>query len=375
MKKLRVMVLYGGRSGEHEVSLRSAASVIRNLDQTKFEIVPVAINPEGKWQLHSLNQMFSDSPSLPILKEAPLVILPPYPGRGEREGLIQLDAQQKAIPIDVVFPVMHGTFSEDGALQGFLELADLPYVGCGVLASSVGMDKEFSKRLAKEAGVPIVPYVSTRKETWTEQRSHLYKRIESELGYPVFVKPVNSGSSVGIHKVKRPEDLEDALQDAFKYDVKVIIERALSVREIEFSVLENLVPGRPPRISIPGEITPTHEFYSYEAKYLDEKGAVLRIPAPLDEATLKAATKMASDVFQMLGCESMARVDLFLDKNTNELYFNEVNTLPGFTSISMYPKLWEQSGLPYPELLSQLIELAMARHQRKSQLLRAYAGI
>lgn len=366
-KKLRVMVLYGGRSGEHEVSLRSAASVIHQLDPRRYEVVPVAIDRDGKWYLNSLALIQqAKAESLPVYKDVPSVMLPPYPG-GHLENLPQgpIQAQIPSEKVDVVFPVMHGTFCEDGTIQGFLELADIPYVGSGVLASAVGMDKEIAKRLAKEAGIPIVPYVPAKKETWAAQRNKLQERIEKELHYPVFVKPVNSGSSLGVHKVKKQEDLEAAVQDAFLYDSRILIERAMEAREIELSVLESLEPGFPARVSVAGEIAPTHEFYTYEAKYLDEKGAKLIIPAVMDDRAMKTAQKLAQDVFATLQCEGMARVDLFMDKKSGEFYFNEINTLPGFTSISMYPKLWEHSGLPYSDLLSQLIELAIARHRRK----------
>jgi D-alanine-D-alanine ligase len=379
MKKIRVMVLYGGRSGEHEISLRSAASVIRFLDTDRFEVVPVAIDKQGRWLLNDISLIEKSAQSLPVYKDAPTVVLPPNPGSAE-SGLIHLgQSRTKGVSplsppsgIDVVFPVMHGPLCEDGTIQGLFELADVPYVGCGVLASAVGMDKEIAKRLVKEAGLPIVPYIGLKKGTWERNPSVLAARVEKELKYPVFVKPATLGSSVGVHKVKAASDLDSALKDAFRFDTKVLIEKAVQAREIELAVLEDATLGNPPLVSIPGEIVPTHEFYSYEAKYLDEEGAKLLIPAKIDSAQVKEAQRIACEAFELLECEGLARVDLFLDKVTGEFYFNEVNTIPGFTSISMYPKLWEHSGISYKELLSRLIDLAIARHGRKKALVRDY---
>jgi D-alanine-D-alanine ligase len=276
--------------------------------------------------------------------------------------------------VDVVFPVMHGTLCEDGSMQGLLELADVPYVGCGVLASAVGMDKEVAKRLAGAAGLPIVPYLVARSATWERELQALSARTADELGYPCFVKPASSGSSVGVHKVKTAAALGPALADAFRYDRKVLIEKAVDAREIEVAVLENIEAGSPPLCSVPGEINPRHEFYSYEAKYLDDNGAELVIPARLSPTQVRRAQSLAAAAFCTLECEGMARVDFFLDRKTDELFFNEVNTIPGFTSISMYPKMWEASGLPYRELLSRLIELALRRGSEKRALVRDYAS-
>jgi D-alanine-D-alanine ligase len=371
LKRIRVMVLYGGRSGEHEVSLRSAASVIRNLDRERFEIVPIAIDPQGQWTAQSLESLENAGPSLPIHKNAPSVFLPPYPCDTEHR-LVYLNGSGKTQGIDVIFPVMHGTFCEDGTLQGLMEMAEVPYVGCGVLASAVGMDKDVAKRLVRDAGLPIVPYISLKQERWKSNRDAVSLQIAKELGYPVFVKPSNSGSSVGVHKVKEAHQLEDALKDAFLYDSKVLVEKAIQAREIEFAVIENSDPTQSPLVSIPGEIVPTHEFYSYEAKYLDDEGARLHIPAKIEASQISLAQKIAREAFEVLECEGMARVDFFLDKASGAFYFNEVNTLPGFTSISMYPKMWEASGISYRDLLSQLINLALARHQRRKTLVREY---
>lgn len=373
MKKIRVMVLYGGRSGEHEISLRSAASVIRFLDPSRFEVLPVAIDKQGKWHLNDLSLMEKSTDVLPVYKDAPSVVLPPDP-IGARAGLVSLEGARTAAGptqgVDVVFPVMHGPLCEDGTIQGLMELTDLPYVGSGVLASAVSMDKDISKRLIRDGGLPIVPYLTLQSSSWKKNEATLQDRILKELGYPVFVKPANLGSSVGVHKVKSAGDLKSALEDAFRFDPKVLIEKAVQAREIELAVLENLDSGQPPLVSIAGEIVPSHEFYSYEAKYLDEAGARLLIPSPLSPEQVKTAQRIAREAFEILGCEGLARVDLFLDKNSGEFYFNEVNTLPGFTSISMYPKLWEHSGISYSDLLTRLIDLAIARYERKKGLVR-----
>lgn len=372
--KLKVAVLYGGRSGEHDVSLISAASVIRNLDPKRFEIVPILIDLQGRWHLNDLSKLMSgQSRSLPVFKDAPQVLLPPAPGNQGAELVAVTSPARGVQGVDVVFPVMHGTFCEDGSIQGLLELADVPYVGCGVLASAVGMDKDVAKKLARDAGIPVVPWVCLRKDTWGRDARPWKSKIQSELGYPVFVKPSNAGSSIGVHRVRETSELDAAVNDAFRYDVKVLVEKAVAAREIELSVLESLDAGAPPRVSVPGEVTPTgHEFYSYESKYIDDKGAALSIPAKLTAEQTREAQRMAGAVFTALECEGMARVDLFLDKTSGQFMLNEINTIPGFTHISMYPKMWEASGLPYGELLTALIELAVARHRRKSGLVREF---
>jgi len=372
MKKLRVAVLYGGRSGEHEVSLQSAASVLNYLDRDRFEIVPVAIDKQGRWHLNDIS-LLEGKKSLPVFKDAPKVVLPPGAADiGSESALIRLGETGEARGIDVVFPVMHGPLCEDGTIQGLLELADLPYVGCGVLASALAMDKEMAKRVARDAGIPIVPYVSLKHDVWKREAPQFAQSIAEQLGYPVFVKPANLGSSVGVEKVKEPGALKAALENAFSYDRKVLVEAAVNAREIELSVLENLEPGADPLVSVPGEIAPAHEFYSYEAKYLDEKGAALIIPAELDPVETKRAQEMGRKVFMALECEGMARVDLFVDRTSGEFFFNELNTIPGFTSISMYPKLWEASGISYPELLSRLVDLAISRHEKRKTLVREF---
>jgi len=374
MAKTRVAVLYGGRSGEHEISLQSAASVIRNLDPAKYEVIPIAIDKDGRWHYNDLSLIDANAKSLPVFKDAPKVILPPNPEAAGAE-ILPLGAAGKmsgSRKIDVVFPVMHGPLCEDGTIQGVFELADVAYVGCGVLASAVGMDKEVAKRLVRDAGLPIVPYVSAKVDLWKRDPKALAARVKKELGFPAFVKPANLGSSVGVHKVKDEAHLAEALADAFRYDTKVLIEKAINAREIELSVLENPDAGAAPLVSVAGEITPSHEFYSYEAKYLDENGAALRIPAAVTPEQMKEAQRIAIAAFTALECEGLSRVDLFCDRQTGEFYFNEVNTMPGFTSISMYPKMWEASGIGYRDLLSRLIDLALARHARKKALVREF---
>ncbi len=374
-KKLKVVVLYGGKSGEHEVSLRSAASVFQRLDRKRFDVIPVAIDKTGRWLAQRIQEVESAKDSLPVAQDVPQVVLLP----GGASGSSRFFALNGVLPealgpqgeVDVVFPVVHGTLCEDGTLQGLFELAEIAYVGCGVLASAVGMDKEFTKRLLRDVGVPIVPYLCVRKGQWKKSPAEWSASIEAQLGYPCFVKPANSGSSVGVHRVGQPSELAAAMEDAFSIDTKVLIEKAVSAREIELSVLENPDATQPPRVSVPGEIVPTHAFYSYEAKYLDGGGAKLEIPAQLSPAQMIQAKEMAQKTFQALDGEGMARVDLFLDRVSGEFYVNEVNTLPGFTSISMYPKLWEKSGIEYTELLTNLVELAQSRRLAKAALRRA----
>ena len=328
MKKIRVGVIFGGRSGEHEVSLRSAESILRAIDRRKYDVVPITISHEGSWQPFTL----SPDPSFE---------------RG----------------IDVVFPIVHGTYGEDGTIQGLFELANIPYVGAGVLGSAVGMDKEVMKRLLRDASLPIVAY-------WTVRKRDLDSFLKAHIGnlpYPVFVKPANLGSSVGITKVHAAEELPAALQTAAEYDRKVVVEQGVDAREIELSVLGN----DDPIASVPGEIIPAHEFYDYNAKYVDENSRLL-IPAPLSEIQKNDAQRLAIAAFKVLECSGMARVDLFLEKPTGKFYVNEINTLPGFTSISMYPKLWETSGIPYPELIDRLITLAIERHAEKNKLRTKY---
>jgi D-alanine-D-alanine ligase len=349
VKKIKVAVLYGGRSAEHEVSLQSAAAVIKNLDKNKFTVIPVAIDKQGKAWVNELEHLTVDE-FLPVKTQTSKAL-------SLKDNLC-----------DVVFPVLHGSFGEDGTLQGLLDVLGFPYVGANVLASAIGMDKVIAKRLAQADKIPVVPFVTFNSAQWQSNQVFLQKKIEKELAYPLFVKPVNAGSSVGITKVKKAADLLAAVNLAAEYDTKILVEQALTVREIEVAVLENLSFGEAALVSTLGEIKPQHEFYSYEAKYLDENGAILTIPAVLKEGQAEKIKTLAAKIFTSLACEGMARVDFFMEEATQKIYFNELNTIPGFTKISMYPKLWEATGLSYQELLTHLIELALARHERSSHL-------
>jgi D-alanine-D-alanine ligase len=370
--KIRVVVLYGGRSGEHEVSLKSAASVLRHLDRTRFELIPVSIDKTGRWQWNDLGTIDqAGAAALPILPDAPELRLARGPdGRG---ALVPISESAAApLEIDVVFPVIHGPLCEDGTVQGLLELADVAYVGSGVLASAVSMDKDVAKRLAEFAGIPVAPYrVLTRRAFIRDRTSSLAQAVEG-LSLPVFVKPCNMGSSVGIHKVKSWDALGAALDDAFRYDLKVLVEQGIDAREIEVAVLES----EPLFASVASELNPNahHEFYSYEAKYLDPDGAQVDLPAKLDAAQMERVRSLAVQVFAALECSDLARVDFFLDRQTGKFCFNEINTLPGFTSISMYPKMMEASGVPYGELLTRLINLALDRYQQRHSLERGYSS-
>lgn len=374
--KIRVAVLYGGRSAEHEVSLRSAANVIQYIDASRFDVIPIGIDKQGNWFLgndvfaHSLEQ----NKVCQLQHNNQTWFAPDWIGNpAERQTTHEMISRKASAPhFDVFFPVVHGTLCEDGTLQGLLEIAGLPYVGCGVLSSAVGMDKDISKRLAMLADVNVGPYIMMKKAEWQAQQEALCKRVAEKLSFPVFVKPSNAGSSIGITKVKTLDQLPAAIDEAFRFDTKILVEKALNVMELEVAVLESLENNGEPIVSIVGEIKPSHEFYSYDAKYLDEKGAELLIPAPISEDVMNQAQAIAKKIFIALECEGMARVDLFLDKDNQKLYFNEINTIPGFTQISMYPKLMAASGVAYTELLTHLIQLAMKRHQNKSQLIRSY---
>jgi len=354
-KRLRVGVLFGGRSGEHEVSLASAASVIRGLDPDKYEPVPIGITKDGHWLVgEGAAKLLPD-----ILKTGRRVMLTADPTEA---AIVPLDRGAGAQRFDVIFPVMHGTFGEDGTIQGMLELADIPFVGAGVLGSAIGMDKDVSKRLCQAAGIPVVPWTTVHRWRWEKEPSAVQAEIEEKFPYPVFVKPATLGSSVGMTKVHESGELAAALNLACEFGMKILVEAAVSAREIEVSVLGN----GDPQASVPGEIVPHREFYDYTAKYLEE-GTQLLIPADLKPAQIKKIQSLAVQAFQTLELSGMARVDFFLEKKGGKLFLNEVNTIPGFTSISMYPKLWEASGIPFPELIDKLIELAMEMHREKAR--------
>lgn len=378
--KIRVAVLYGGRSGEHEVSLLSATNVIQYLDRSLFDVIPVGIDKQGAWFLgtDALTKELNGAATLQLLRDSERMLFNPD-GIGRNLQAIQAselipNSKNSDRLFDVIFPAIHGTFCEDGAVQGLLELADIPYVGCGVLASAVGMDKDVSKRLVMNAGMRVAPYIVIKQGHWSRNPERFCELVASQLRYPVFVKPANTGSSVGVEKIKSPDDLRDAINRAFQYDTKILVEQGIDAREIELAVLESLEYGADPIISMPGEICPTHEFYSYEAKYLDTHGAELLLPAPISEELAKKVKEFAKEIFAVLECEGMARVDLFLERETNEIYFNEINSIPGFTQISMYPKMMAASGVSYTELLTHLVKLAMNRHRIKSKLSREYVS-
>ena len=386
MKKLRVGVLFGGRSGEHEVSLLSAASVVNAIDREKYEVVPIGITKEGRWLTaehaerllsgkHEPRHLRAGDPEVTpgaaVLENGQAVVVPPEPvhrGGGlvpfQSEALARR-ASDRAINVDVIFPVLHGTFGEDGTIQGLLELADIPYVGAGVLGSAAGMDKDIMKSLFRAAGLPIVKHVTFVRSEWLSNPKKVQKLVESKLKYPVFVKPANLGSSVGITKAHDRKELPGCIEEAAKFDRKVIVEEGVGgqkkkAREIECSVLGN----DQPEASVPGEIVPIKEFYDYAAKYLDE-GSELVIPAKLTKAETKKVQQLAIAAFKAVDCSGLARVDFLMDPKTRKIYLNEINTMPGFTAISMYPKLWAASGLSYSDLIDRLIQLGLERHREK----------
>ncbi|MGH9470589.1 MAG: D-alanine--D-alanine ligase family protein [Terriglobia bacterium] len=357
-RKLRVGIIFGGRSGEHEVSLQSAASVMAALDRTKYDPVPIGITREGRWVLGQALPSPSARALSAVISHGNPVTATADPG-----SLILLDSGSAALRLDVVFPVLHGTFGEDGTVQGLLELAGIPYVGAGVLGSAVGMDKDVMKRLFRDAGLPVVPWVLALRGEWNFKPSEIKARFAKEIGCPAFVKPANLGSSVGISKVRRRPELGRALDLAAQYDRKIVVEKGIDAREIECAVLGN----DDPRASAPGEIVPVNEFYDYDAKYVSE-GSRLIIPAPLSPSKTRRVQDLAVRAFKAVDAAGMGRVDFLLDRNSGKLWVNEINTIPGFTSISMYPKLWEASGVPYPQLLDRLIALALERHQEKKKI-------
>ncbi len=391
MEKLRVGILFGGRSGEHEVSLLSAASVLNAIDKEKYDVVPIGITKDGRWltaehaenllqgklMLEPRNLRAGDpemTASAAVLARGEAVVVPPEPVH-RQSGLVpfQTDAgmmrraSDRAINVDVIFPVLHGTFGEDGTIQGLLELADIPYVGAGVLGSAAGMDKDIMKSLFIAAGIPIVKHVTILRSAWEKDPKKVQKLMESKLTYPVFVKPANLGSSVGISKAHNRKELGPAIEEAARFDRKIVIEQGVGgkkekAREIECSVLGN----DEPTASVPGEIVPGKEFYDYTAKYVDE-GSQLIIPAKLTKAETKRGQDLAVAAFRAVDCSGLARVDFLMDPKTRKIFLNEINTMPGFTAISMYPKLWAASGLEYADLIDRLIQLGMERHEDKKK--------
>ncbi len=381
MKRLRVGVLYGGRSGEHEVSLASAAAVFANLDRNRYEPVPIRIEKDGRWSIAERPPATMSAGE--VIEQARLeASRPPRPGRevhlvahpGE-ETILSIDRSSPAekesnqalvtgLNLDVIFPVLHGPFGEDGTIQGLLELANVPYVGAGVLASAVGMDKGMMKVVFAAHGLPVCPYSVVRARDWDTQRDDVLRTLERELGFPMFVKPANLGSSVGISKAKDPVTLAEAMNLARSFDRRIVVEAAVpDAREIECAVLGN----EDPEASVPGEVIPSREFYDYEAKYLDD-GSRTVIPADLPATTAADVQRMSIEAFKSIDCAGMARVDFLLSRTDGSVFVNEINTIPGFTTISMYSKMWTASGVAYPELLDRLIALAQERHAQRQQL-------
>jgi D-alanine-D-alanine ligase len=391
VKKLRVGVLFGGRSGEHEISLLSAASVLNAINKNKYDVVPIGITKDGLWVTAGHAEALLQGKQQPralragdpettssaaVLAQGSAIVIPPVPAHTSpasmapfQTGAAEMSRRwtDHSIQVDVIFPVLHGTFGEDGTIQGLLELADIAYVGSGVLGSACGMDKHIMKELFRAAGLPLVKHVTILRTDWEATPAKAERLIESKLKYPVFVKPANLGSSVGISKVRSRAELAPAMKEAARYDRKLVIEQGVGgkkkkAREIECSVLGNDEPAA----SIAGEIVPATEFYDYDAKYLDE-GSQLIIPAKLTKTQTKQVQELAIQAFQAVDCSGLARVDFLMDPTSKKFYVNEINTMPGFTAISMYPKLWAASGLSYPELIDKLIHLGIERHQEKKR--------
>lgn len=364
VKKINVGILFGGKSTEHEVSLQSAKNIIDAIDREKYNVTLIGIDKAGSWHLNEGSQFLLNShdPKQIALKQSDKAVVL-APGNADRQ-LLSPGGGYAGEKLDVIFPVLHGAYGEDGTVQGLLKLADIPFVGAGVLGSAIGMDKDVAKRLLRDAGVPVAKFFTFQH--WQKDRID-YQEITRELGEPLFVKPANAGSSVGVSKVKNAAQFAAAVEAAFAYDRKILVEECICGREVECAVLGN---DRPTASAV-GEIIAQQEFYSYEAKYIDENGALLEIPAKLPPETVSAIQAAAIHAYRVLCCEGMARVDFFLTPD-NRVLVNEINTIPGFTKISMYPKLWEISGLAYPDLIDRLIQLALQRHSEEQKLQTAF---
>ncbi|MBN1656758.1 MAG: D-alanine--D-alanine ligase [Anaerolineae bacterium] len=377
-KKIKVGLIFGGRSGEHEISLLSARGVLNAIDRAKYEVIPIGITREGTWLASSdpLEALASGDPLEALAsgdtdQSHPVALLAEPSPRGlmcieEREEEQALRVVRLS-EIEVAFPILHGPYGEDGTVQGLLELAGIPYVGAGVTASAVGMDKAIFKDVMRAHGLPIVRHLTIKRKAWDRDPDGIVEQIESKIGYNCFVKPANLGSSVGISKAHNRAELVAALNDAAQYDRKLIVEVAVDAREIEVSVLGN----DEPIASMPAEIVPSNEFYDYAAKYLDGESQVL-VPAPLPASVAAEVRRLAIAAYLAIDCAGMARADFLLDRQTGALYVNEVNTIPGFTPISAYPKMWEVSGISYTELIDQLIQLALERHEDRSRSATSY---
>jgi D-alanine-D-alanine ligase len=360
---IRVAVLFGGKSGEHEVSIASARSVMQAMDKTKYDVRPVAITKEGRWLAGKPAQHL-------LLGDIESVSVEDPTEAGKARTLVPQEAVQRLLDVDVVFPVLHGTYGEDGTVQGLLELAGLPYVGAGVLGSALGLDKIAAKDVLQANDVPVVPGIPVQRSRWRQDPGGVLREAEERFAYPMFVKPANMGSSVGVTKAHDPQELAHALDTAARYDRRILVEPAINAREIECSVLGN----DDPVASVPGEVVSCNEFYDYDAKYVDE-GSVLHIPADIPEEMAARVRSYAVRAYLAIDCSGMARVDFFLCRDTGALYVNELNTIPGFTDISMYPKLWEASGIPYPELIDRLIFLAFERWEQRQACETSYHAL
>jgi len=361
-RKIRVGIIFGGKSAEHEVSLQSAKNIIAAIDREKYEPILIGIDKEGKWHLLGEDDFLSQENdpgkiSLNVKSDRQVVLAPESQGE-----IVFLNTRKESVHIDVVFPILHGTFGEDGTIQGLLEIADIPFVGSGVLGSAVGMDKDVMKRLLRDAGIPQSKFLVCREKLVSS-----YEEVTKVLGTPIFVKPANAGSSVGVSKVRTEEEYAVAIREAFLYDQKIVIEENITGREIECAILGN----ESPIASVPGEVVLQSDFYSYEAKYIDAGSASIEIPAKLSNEKVIEIQALAIKTFQVLSCEGIGRVDMFLKEN-GDILVNEINTMPGFTKVSMYPKLFEASGIPYEELIDRLIGFALERFDKERRLKTAH---
>ncbi|MBC7533899.1 MAG: D-alanine--D-alanine ligase [Oligoflexus sp.] len=365
MAKIKAIVVYGGRSTEHEVSCRSASYIFKNIDRSRFDAYAFAVDKAGVWHAQNRNQLEKNIPTtLPVAPHA----------MGDEDSRKLLEAffsREGKVDNAVVFNIIHGTTGEDGCLQGFFDLKDVPYVGPSLLGSSIAMDKVVAKQLSEVAGVPIVPYLAIRQSEWEKNdgkaKDQLLKKAEKDLGFPIFIKPASLGSSVGIRKAANPNELKDAVSYAFEFDERILLETGMNVREIEYACLG----GYDPEVSAAGEVGVEEGFYSYEEKYSQASKATVQVPAKLDDALAKQGAVLAKKVFEALNLYGLARIDLFLDKKTNKFFFNEANTLPGFTVISQYPKLFEHAGYSGQQLISRLLDLAVERRHKLNRLTRS----
>jgi D-alanine-D-alanine ligase len=367
VSKINVGILFGGKSAEHAVSVISATSVIKRLDYAKYDVTPIYIDINASW--HSLGLISEDNINDNVLDEIKKITkkIRNNINDGGHTAIDHMNFDKNKMNLDVIFPLLHGTLGEDGAIQGVLELLDIPYISCGILSSAITMDKEITKKLLQHASINVTPFVTLREHEYRvgEAVSVLEKKLLQTLQFPLFVKPSNSGSSIGITKAEDANKLHGAIEEAFKYDQKILIEQAIVGKEIEVSVLENIDNYDDPIVSYPGRVIPNNEFYTYKAKYIMNDGARFELPAKLSKSIENLIREQSGKIFKILECNCLSRVDFFLEEKTNILFFNEINTLPGFTEISLYPKLLEYYGIQYEELLNKLIHLAIKKHHIK----------